>query len=366
MRVIISTVGTSLLSNLKDCDRKLLAKTANHREGEYAPEEKRIVNNYIDEARCSLLGYSLENAKKLSAELNGLSRVGLAHQDIYYFIVTDTYQCRQTAGLIKEYLTGINIHNAEIVEIRYLTSSNSKVFFKGISELVRWFYSDDMRYINDPGIDLIFNSSGGFKIVQGFVTAIAMLSNAQISYIFEGEDSDLVSIPKLPIKLETSAMKKYPNQFMIMADAEIIADLPAGIDDIFLDTEKEGSILSPWGLIMWEKNKSDVFFDRLLEWPGLVYENNFKNDFKSIVSADEKVKLQEVLYKVQKLMKKGDTSQLKKDGGLQYENFENKKYNGLPIGHFRVTQERRVSCVASTGKLYLRKYGAHDYVNDNP
>jgi hypothetical protein len=40
--------------------------------------------------------------------------------------------------------------------------------------------------------------------------------------------------------------------------------------------------------------------------------------------------------------------------------------NGQPIGHFRLTQDRRVSCVAEGRMLRLRHFGNHDQVNDNP
>ncbi|MGH8009494.1 MAG: putative CRISPR-associated protein, partial [Candidatus Binatia bacterium] len=63
---------------------------------------------------------------------------------------------------------------------------------------------------------------------------------------------------------------------------------------------------------------------------------------------------------------RGDTASLKKDGGLQYDVYTGRKtVEGNPIGHFRVSQGRRVSCVAESGVLCLRRYGEHT-VNDNP
>ena len=80
------------------------------------------------------------------------------------------------------------------------------------------------------------------------------------------------------------------------------------------------------------------------------------------------MELQETLAKVAGLLesRNGDTMPLKGDGGLQYEVYTNKKEDGRPIGHFRVSQSRRISCIIEGGSLCLRHYGEHDAVNNNP
>lgn len=90
--------------------------------------------------------------------------------------------------------------------------------------------------------------------------------------------------------------------------------------------------------------------------------------FEETLDNSQKVKLQETLAKVSVILQRtnGDIRELKKDGGLQYEDFNNKKIGGLPIGHFRISQSLRVSCIFKDKKLTLRRYGAHDDVNDNP
>jgi hypothetical protein len=59
-------------------------------------------------------------------------------------------------------------------------------------------------------------------------------------------------------------------------------------------------------------------------------------------------------------------SNLKADPGLQYDNYTGKSREGQPIGHFRLDQGRRASCVSNGGHLFLRHFGSHDCVNDNP
>jgi hypothetical protein len=81
----------------------------------------------------------------------------------------------------------------------------------------------------------------------------------------------------------------------------------------------------------------------------------------------EQAELQEILAKVAGILeyRHGDTSALK-GGGLQYDVYTNKRTNDdRPIGHFRVSQSRRVSCTAENGALRLRRYGDHS-INNSP
>jgi hypothetical protein len=126
--------------------------------------------------------------------------------------------------------------------------------------------------------------------------------------------------------------------------------------------------LSTWGNLVWGECKKTLLSQELLPLPRLEFENSFRQDYKKINRIEDKIKLQETLAKASYLLEqsKGDSGYLKKDGGLLYENYINKKAHGQTIGHFRVTQGLRVSCIAKNGKLVLRKYGAEELVNDNP
>ena len=96
--------------------------------------------------------------------------------------------------------------------------------------------------------------------------------------------------------------------------------------------------------------------------------NEFKKLFSKATKSD-KISLQETLAKVSKILLESNfkIAELKRDGGLQYENYNNKKdENDNPVGHFRITQGDRVSCVVKDKHLYLRKFGRHDFINNNP
>jgi len=124
---------------------------------------------------------------------------------------------------------------------------------------------------------------------------------------------------------------------------------------------------SVWGELVWQGIKKELLGNNLVELPSLKYSDKFKKLFTEASQID-KIKLQESLAKASKLLieNKGDLSFLKKDGGLLYENYQNKFEGGVVIGHFRINQGDRVSCTFKNNELNLRKFGRHDFVNDNP
>jgi len=146
---------------------------------------------------------------------------------------------------------------------------------------------------------------------------------------------------------------------------EEVGDIPPGLLDL---DEAGNATLSDWGLLIWDQVKHDLLGDDLLPFPRIQYKSSFRKDFKK-AHRDERVKLQEALAKVSSLLEDhhGDTAALKRDTGLQYEVYTGKTTrDGRPIGHFRVSSNRRVSCTVEDGALRLRHYGEHDYVNNNP
>jgi hypothetical protein len=123
--------------------------------------------------------------------------------------------------------------------------------------------------------------------------------------------------------------------------------------------------LSSWGKLIWNKSKAELLAQELVDFsPHLVYAPSFLKDFQNIRMSGERVKLQETLARAAGLLWEsgGNVAPLKADGGLLYEVYINQG----GIGHFRVNQGLRVSCVGTSQGLELRHYGAHDYVNDNP
>ena len=184
-------------------------------------------------------------------------------------------------------------------------------------------------------------------------------------YIFE-RSSDLIKIPKLPIQIDTTVIENHLTKFTMMAAGEMypIEELN-GISETLLEKADDHAGISAWGLLVWNRSKSDLLVAELLPFPRLEYQDSFHKDFTKEKENKRCLKLQEILAKVAFILSKdnGATSRLSTDGGLQYNRYTNVKGR---IDHFRVDDGRRVSCQVAKNGLILRHYGTHDYVNNNP
>jgi hypothetical protein len=146
------------------------------------------------------------------------------------------------------------------------------------------------------------------------------------------------------------------------ADISVNDETIQGIPEALVFSDGELTTLSTWGKLIWSEAKEEVLSQELLSLPRLEYEPTFLNDYQQVQNQNQRVKLQETLTKVSHLLSKskGDTTLLRQDGGLQYSRLTNSNN----IDHFRVTQDLRISCKAEGGKLILRRYGEHDYGNE--
>ena len=121
MNTIISTCGTSTLTNqVPDDLRKLLSSYANCKNShEVPPQDRNCIEKHINERATSIVACSIREAKKTSAELNGLLSFyddqPAAHKtDMHWLIATDTWLGQQTANIVKTWLQNNSIANVQI------------------------------------------------------------------------------------------------------------------------------------------------------------------------------------------------------------------------------------------------------------
>lgn len=366
-KVIISTVGSSLITNkFSNKERNEINAISNFIFDELI-EDKRY-HGIID--KIEKTNYTeIDNLESASAELNGIVKYYGAYEaidknDMHFLLHTDTYLGEFSAKKIKEILNNAGIKNVNLQKIMSLNTKNSKEFNQGIKNLFKWCYDYVPKY-RDNKYDVIFNLTGGFKSLQGYMSIAGMFYADKIVYVFE-TGKEIIEIPILPIKLKKEKVEEYITEYLYAAIDICPIEYVKNIPDIYLDKDKELAIFSPIGQLAWDQFKDEILSEKLAHFKNIEYSESFKKDFK-----DHKrgaVKLQETLAKVSLLLleNNNDISILKKDGGLQYENYVNKSENSQPIGHFRVTQETRVSCICVNNKLILRHFGSHDYVNNNP
>jgi putative CRISPR-associated protein (TIGR02619 family) len=378
LKIVLSTVGTSLLTNQIDRQNpeesgwfKKLSDRSNLTNQD-TPED---VLNIIEQLKIRAIN-KLEHGntaiiRRASAELNGIygiynNDLELSKQDLHYLIATDTAQGRATAEIIQTFLLkkgfSVNIYMPP-----GFSTASTATFSEGIDNLLVWLREDIYKsYKNTHKI--YFNLVGGFKSMQGYMNTLGMFYADAIIYIFEGQNSELITIPRLPISIavDRSTIEPYKVQLALMnAGAELKLSEVEEIPESLVYVADKDTILSTWGKLVWGECKDEILAQELLQFPRLVYQQTFIEDYKKTKDKDKRVKLQETLAKTSHLLVKhhGDHSILRRDGGILYETYTGKHSD---IDHFRVTQNARVSCVLKDGKLSLRHYGEHDYVNDNP
>jgi putative CRISPR-associated protein (TIGR02619 family) len=371
MNVILSTIGTSLLtkqidwSNEKDWDFKL-KNTANQSWQETPEEVQKIIATLKDRAIQKLQQGSIQQIRAASAELNGIygiyqTDLNQGHSDMHWLIATDTAQGKQTAEIVEKFLQDKGL-TAQIYIPKGLSTASTQAFSEGIDALLNWLDHDKPL---DGYKQVYFNLVGGFKILQAYLNTIGMFYANELIYIFEGAGSEVITIPRLPLKIDESALESHRLKLALMAAGAWLpqTDL-VGLPESLLYCVESERTLSEWGRLVWNRTKQLFLSQELLPFPRLTYHSSFHKDYSSIRDAHQKVKLQEVLAKVSVLLTQhgGDTGCLKGDGGVLYEVYTNR----AGIAHFRVTQGLRVSCTSEQGSLLLRHYGSHDYVNDNP
>lgn len=375
-RLIISTVGTSLLTNQIDIDldpddwTKRLQQTANYTTDEinkYHQDISQIIEKLKRRAEEKLDDddTDIEEIREASAELNGIyglydKELERGISDTHLLIATDTAQGRVTAGILESFLKSKGISNTSICIQTGLSLSSSAIFVEGMAKLIPYIQNTIVDCQNRQ-YDICFNLVGGFKALQGYFNTIGMFYANELVYVFEGSN-EVIKIPKLPVKINRAKVEPYKVQLAIMNAGDIstsweeVKKVPP--DWVLVDGNE--MTLSAWGQLIWNQCKDEILSEELLNFPKLEYARSFKDDYQNQTDIQKRVKLQETLAKVAYLLTKNKdgVGALKKDGGLQFE-----RYTNTSIEHFRDTLGLRVSCkVLEKSSLSIRYYGTHNHV----
>ncbi|MGA9382123.1 MAG: hypothetical protein WBV73_25465, partial [Phormidium sp.] len=266
--VIVSPCGTSLLTNQTDEElRKLLIRTANSQETELTDEQKKTIAKHLDKRRELILNADLNEARKLSAELNGIITyyAGSPKGEQHILLATDTYLGGNTAKIVAEWLEKQGLKAIPKV-VKNLSTKNVESFRIAISEIVQWCAEELEQQYPKPHWTIVFNLTGGFKSVNGFLQALAMFYADESIYIFES-GGQLLRIPRLPIQLDTEgAIGKHLQTFRRMAvlKEELSVEECKGIPETLLEQIDNRVGLSEWGELVWQKCWKQHYTQELL------------------------------------------------------------------------------------------------------
>lgn len=372
-RLVLSTIGISLL--LRHTENKEQGDTLNNiaNAADAGPHQS-LVNQISARVRETLSENDITRIRSMSAELNGLyalydGQIGLARQDMQLIVSSDTALGRLCADLISEYLRRHGLPVQTMIPTG-LTTATSAAFEAGIKSLIVECDKLLPDYHNE-GYSVVFNLVGGFKALQGYLNTIGMFYADEMLYLFEGNTAAPIYIPRLPIKIDLDALTPYAVPLAMMAEAPTTVPLSqlGALQRTLYDTnDQENAEISQWGQLVWNQARGDLLSGSLLPFPLLRYETGFINDYKRTLNPIHRARLQSQLANVSSVLvdHRGNAAALKGRGGIEYDNYTSKQMNGKPIGHFRISDGVRVSCIADGGCLTLRHFGEHDYVNKNP
>ena len=378
MRYIISTVGTSILTNMINRTTEgtsfgILNQSANLKDDELVQvtNSQTVIDTLAGRAESELKKNNDQINRKISAELNGIygiygGNLPASSQDRHCLICTDTAQGQVTGNLIKDFLETRGFP-AEIVVPSQLSTRDTDVFTAGIKDLIKWLENNVSWQQDSAQDEVIFNLVGGFKSLQGYMQTFGTFYANTSVYIFEGS-SQLIEIPRLPIKIDTSVIENHILEFAMMAAGEMYpVQKLGGIPETLLEPVVDNGItvagLSAWGELIWSRAKADLLAKALLPFSRLEYLSRFYADFNNENAPKARLELQETLAQVAYALdtNNGSTESLT-EGGLRF-----KPLNKFPgIFTFRVARGIRVSCSKGNGTLKLHRYGPRNTVHNNP
>ena len=312
--LIVSTCGTSLLTNGVGPElRNLLTDFANQSKPEDAPVAPRQwIQRHLEARREEFVQETdLKRLMELSAELNGVIRFYSGNlnvaRDQHVLLATDTWLGEATARIVADVLERYG-HRVEVKRVRDLRTDDPDSFRWAMSELVAWC-AETLKGYRDAGYRVVFNLTGGFKSVQGFMQALGMVYADESVYVFERTEH-LLRLPRLPVQLDSEAiLRRHLAVFRRIAaglpvrEAEV-ADVPESLVNV-LDGQ---AAFSPWGELVWREAYRAVYGAGLLEpiTPKLVAGPQFERSLEKL-SPDQLRQINERLDQLARRLEEGET-----------------------------------------------------------
>ena len=352
MNIIISPVGTSLLTNKVDAQtRTLLNKHSNvSSEAEIPASELAILKHYFLRRAEEVQNLDKSSARSQSAELNGiLSYYVNSRQtpaDIHVLIGTDTWIGRLTCSWLESWLSAQALNVRIITPSGLQTSVNNELRI-ALGKLVMEIDTIFSSY-KPLGAHIVFNLTGGFKSIQGFLQTLGVIYADETIYIFETADS-LISIPKLPIRIvaEDYIRNNMTTWRRLASGLEV---KPQNLKEIpeTLYYELDGMYdLSAYGLLLWQNLRKSLYEEKIWESPSakLIYGPSFMDSVVDL-PANRRYTVNQQLDKLMIWLESGKKKSL---GGLDPRK--------LALPHQGSTHEADAWADQDTRRFYFRENG---------
>ena len=278
--LILSTCGTSILTNGADNNiRTLVNRNANAKLEALAPDDLGRLEAHIHERHAALRAATPAEAKRSSAELNGiLSYYGgqliERERDQHVLIISDTFLGEAVGEIICSWLNEQGLR-AQVQKFTGLVTDDYASFRNAMIQLIRWCQETLPGY-RSAGYRVVFNLTGGFKSAQGFMQTVGMFYADESVYIFE--TGSLLRIPRLPIRLDIDGiMAQHGDNLRLLGHGQTLSTQEVtGIPETLLFEVDGEATLSEWGELVWQQSKRALYGrDLLAPLPGLRFSDGF-------------------------------------------------------------------------------------------
>lgn len=290
-KFVLSPVGTSILANtarlIKADVQKIIHNSNVKSESDISADDLSVLRRVIEEAENKLKDADSATAAKMSAELNGIIKIysgAFNHQgDFHLLLCTDTWLGEVTANIAKDWLTGKGVI-AEVRRQKDLRTDDLSSFQVALADIVR-FCEETAEGYRRNGYRVIFNLTGGFKSVQGFLQTLALFYADETFYVFESSE-ELLRIPRLPVRMDAEkTVREHLQVFRrlslgLKVDQEEIKKLP---ETFLLQIDNEYT-LSEWGELVWQRTRDSIYRERVFQSPSdrIVYSQSFLKSIEGL------------------------------------------------------------------------------------
>lgn len=234
--ILICTVGTSLLGNLKRSDDE--------------PIKQALSSKNWNQVALRLLEY--ENCDRIcGAEINSITSIQNANlidvRGRLIFLVSDTQDGQDTGSLLKLYYENsknpIRFGTVEVRVLEGLRDDSVQDFKrKGLKNLVREISKETRTF--SPEV-IAINATGGYKAQISFAGMIGQALGIPVYYLFE-KFSEVIELPPQPIALDLAFWLKHYSVFEQLEASGVIEraeieDLDSSFDSLIDDEDIDGN-----------------------------------------------------------------------------------------------------------------------------
>jgi putative CRISPR-associated protein (TIGR02619 family) len=254
-------------------------------------DDRSTVEARVQRVCAATLALNPNNARRAAAELNGiLTLLSEEPRDCRYhhiLLCTDTWLGEQTGRIVEDWLRRYVHASVELRRQSDLQTENLQLFQSALSDLVQWLDSTIECY-REQQYRVVFNLTGGFKSVQGFLQTLGNLYADETVYVFEAPGSPLLRIPRLPVRLDITdtVERRLPTIRRLANGLTVSPEERLSIPETFLLCVDEQVTISPWGTVIWEQTRKELYQRKLWESPSDRFEfgPHFRDSVKGLQS----------------------------------------------------------------------------------